>query len=245
LAALTSAEYAYLSRPRNSKRHSLVSSGFPALDKLIRNEGYPDRSAILVIGPPGIGKEALGYRFAFSGLGRGDFCVYATTLTVRDVLDDIKAFGLDASEKVPLWFAPEGGQLKYDINDLSSISFNLKEILKKNADRRIRLVVDSFSPFLMLNPPETVYKFLAQLILEVKRYDAVLFGTIEEGMHSPQVIAAMQQLFDGVIELRFFEDGLRLVPLLRVKKMRGAPPEAGYYNFSITRNGMEASAYVK
>jgi len=223
----------------------LPSTGFVALDKLIGSDGYPDRSAILVIGPPGIGKEALGYRFAYTGLQQGDFCLYATTLTVRDVLHDIRAFGLDTSEKVPLWFSSEGGQLKYDINDLSNISFNLKEVLKKNADRRIRIVIDSFSPYLMLNAPEVIYKFLAQLILEVKHYDAVLFGTIEEGMHIPQVIAAMQQLFDGVIELRFFEDGLRLTPLLRVRKMRGAPPEAGYNNFSISRSGMEISAYVK
>ncbi len=223
----------------------MPSTGFPELDKLVGSDGYPDRSAILVIGPPGIGKEALGYGFAYSGLQQGEFCLYATTLTVWDVLHDVKAFGLDTSEKVPFWFSSEGGQLKYDINDLSNVSFNLKGVLKKNADRRIRIVIDSFSPYLMLNAPETIYKFLAQLILEVKRYDAVLFGTIEEGMHVPQVIAAMQQLFDGVIELRFFEDGLRLAPLLRVRKMRGAPPETGYYNFSLTRSGMEISAYVK
>ncbi len=223
----------------------MPSSGYVALDKLIGSDGYPDRSAILVIGPPGIGKEALGYRFTYSGLQRGEFCLYGTTLTVRDVLHDIRAFGVDTSEKVPFWFSSEGGQLIYDVSDLSNISYNLKDILKKNGDQRIRIVIDSFSPFLMLNAPETIYKFLAQLILEVKRYDAVLFGTIEEGMHVPQVIAAMQQLFDGVIELKFFEDGLRLVPLLRVRKMRGAPPEAGYYNFSITRNGMEVSAFVK
>ncbi len=223
----------------------MASSGFAALDKLIGSDGYPDRSAILVIGPPGIGKEALAYRFAYSGLQQGEFCLYASMLTVRDILHDIKAFGLDTSEKIPFWFSSEGGQMKYDVNDLSNISFNLKEVLKKNADRRIRIVIDSFSPFLMLNAPETIYKFLVQLILEIKRYDAVLFGTIEEGMHVPQVIAAMQQLFDGVIELRFYEDGLRLVPLLRVRKMRGAPPEAGYYNFSISRSGMEISAYVK
>ena len=223
----------------------MPSTGFVELDKLIGGDGYPDRSAILVIGPPGIGKEALGYRFAYSGLQQAEFCLYATALTVRDVLQDIRAFGLDTSEKVPLWFSSEGGQLKYDLNDLSNISFNLKDVLKKNADRRIRIVIDSFSPYLMLNAPETIYKFLAQLILEVKHYDAVLFGTIEEGMHVPQVIAAMQQLFDGVIELRFFEDGLRLAPLLRVRKMRGAPPEAGYYNFSISRSGMKISTYVK
>ncbi len=223
----------------------MASSGFPSLDKLIGHDGYPDRAAILAVGPPGIGKEALGYRFAYAGLVQNDFCVYATTLSVRDVLQDVQAFGIDTSQKVPLWFAGGGGQVEYSVNDLASLSFNIKDILKKNSGRRIRLVIDTFSPLLMLNPPETVYKFLGQLIAEVKNYDATLFGTLEEGMHQPQVLAAMQLLFDGVIELRFYEEGLRLLPLMRIKKMRGAPPEAGYYRFSISKNGMEISAYAK
>ena len=131
------------------------------------------------------------------------------------------------------------------MNDLANVSFSIKDVLKKNSDRRVRIVIESFSPFLMLNPPDTVYKFLSQLIAEVRESNATLFGTLEEGMHSTQVLAAMQLLFDGVLEMRFFEEGLRLVPLMRIKKMRGAPPEAGYYRFSVSRNGMEISAYVK
>ena len=223
----------------------LASSGFPSLDKLLGHEGYPDRSAILAVGPPGIGKEALGYKFAYASLEKGEFSAYATSLAVRDVLQDIKAFGIDTAQRVPFWFAPSGGQLTYDVNDLANVSFNIKDVLKKNSDRRVRVVMESFSPFLMLNPPDTVYKFLSQLIAEVRESNAILFGTLEEGMHSTQVLAAMQLLFDGVLEMRFFEEGLRLVPLMRIKKMRGAPPEAGYYRFSVSRNGMEINAYVK
>ena len=197
------------------------------------------------MGPPGIGKEALGYRFAYAGLEKGEFSAYATSLAVRDVLQDIKAFGIDTSQKVPFWFAASGGQLSYNVSDLSGVSFSIKEVLKKNSDRRARIVVESFSPFLMLNSPDTVYRFLSQLIAEVRESNAILFGTLEEGMHSPEVLAAMQLLFDGVLEMRFFEEGLRLVPLMRIRKMRGAPPEAGYYRFSITRDGMEINAYVK
>lgn len=223
----------------------LASSGFPSLDKLIGHEGYPDRSAILAVGPPGIGKEALGYRFAYSGLEKGEFSAYATALAVRDVLQDIKAFGVDTSQKVPFWFAGSGGQLQFNVSDLSSVSFSIKEILRKNADRPVRIVMESFSPFLMLHPPDIVYRFLSQLTAEVRNYNATIFGTLEEGMHSPEVLAAMQLLFDGVLEMRFFEEGLRLIPLMRIKKMRGAPPEVGYYRFSISRNGMEISPYVK
>ena len=222
----------------------MASSGISSLDELIA-DGYPDKSAILIVGPPGIGKEALGYWFTQSGLLQGDFCLYVTRLPVREVLQDVKGIGIDLGQKVPLWLAGEGGQLKYDVNDLSSLSFNIKEVLKQNASRRIRVVTDVLSSILMLNESDTVYKFLSQLLAEVKQHDAVVLATLEEGMHKPEVLAAMQQLFDGVIEMKLYEEGLKVIPLLRIRKMRGAPPQPGYYNFSLTQRGMELASHVR
>ena len=223
----------------------MASSGIPALDKILAADGYPDRSTVLVVGPPGIGKEALGYWFTQSGLTQGDFCLYVTRLSVKEVLQDEKGFGIDTTQRVPLWFAGDGGQIKYDVNDLAALSYNIKETLKQNADRRIRVVTDVLSSLLMLNPPETVYRFLSQLFADVKQYNAVLLATLEEGMHQPQVLAAMQQLFDGVVEMRLYEEGLRVLPLLRIRKMRGVPPQPGYFSFALTKNGMEVSAFVR
>jgi len=220
----------------------LASSGIPALDKLLV-DGYPDKSAILVVGPPGIGKEALGYWFTQTGLLQGDFCLYATRLSVREVLQDVNGFGIDLQQKVPFWLSSEGGQIKYNVNDLASFSYSLKDVLKQNANRRIRVVIDVLSSLLMLNQPETIYKFLDQLLADAKQYDAVVLATLEEGMHKPEVLTAMQQLFDGVVELRLYEEGLRVLPLLRIKKMRGVPPQPAYYNFSFARTGMEVSPY--
>jgi KaiC/GvpD/RAD55 family RecA-like ATPase len=223
----------------------LASSGIPALDRILAGDGYPDRSTVLVVGPPGIGKEALGYWFTSSGLNQGRFCLYVTRLSVKEVLQDEKGFGVEMQQKVPLWFASEGGQIKYDVNDLAGLSHNIKEVLRQNAGRRIGIVIDVLSSLLMLNPPETIYRFLTQLFADVKQYDAVLLATLEEGMHQPQVLAAMQQLFDGVVEMRLYEEGLRVLPLLRIRKMRGIPPQPGYYNFAFTKTGMEVSAYDK
>jgi len=222
----------------------LVSTGVASLDRLLSN-GYPDRSAVLVVGPPGIGKEALGYWFTKAGLNQGDFCLYVTRLPVREVLHDVKGFGVDMQQKVPLWLASDGGQIKYDVNDLAALSFNIKDVLKRNSSRRIRVVVDALSSLLMLNQPETIYKFLDQLLADAKQYDVVILATLEEGMHKPEVLAAMQQLFDGVVEMRLYEEGLRVVPLLRIRKMRGVPPQPGYFNFTLTNDGMEVSAFVK
>jgi KaiC/GvpD/RAD55 family RecA-like ATPase len=222
----------------------LPSTGISTLDQLL-SDGYPDKSTILATGPPGIGKEALGYWFTHSGLVQGDFCLYTTRMSVREVLQDMKGFGVETQQKVPLWIAGEGGQVKYNFNDLASLSFNIRDILKKNGDRRIRIVIDVLSSLLMLNQPETIYRFLSELFADVKQYDAVLLATLEEGMHKPEVLTAMQQIFDGVVELRLYEEGLRVLPLLRIKKMRGVPPQPGYFNFSFSKTGMEVSPFVK
>jgi len=225
---------------------ALASTGLSSLDQLIGGDGYPDRSTILVVGPPGIGKEALGYWFTHSGLIQNDFSMYITRLSVREVLQDVRAFGVDFSQRVPLWYASDGNaQVKLNISDLSDLSYNIKDIMKKNSDRRTRIVTDVLSSLLMLNPPETIYKFLTQLFTETKLYDSVLLATLEEGMHPPQVLTAMQQLFDGVVELKLYEEGLRVLPLLRIRKMRGVAPQPGYYNFAFTKTGMEITAYGK
>jgi KaiC/GvpD/RAD55 family RecA-like ATPase len=223
----------------------MASTGLASLDQLLGSDGYPDRSTILIVGPPGIGKEALGYWFTHSGLVQNDFTLYVTRLSSKEVLQDTRAFGVDFSSKIPFWYSSDSAQTKFSMNDLAGLSYNIKDILKKNENRRTRITIDVLSSLLMLNPPDTIYKFLTQLFDEVKKYDSVFLATLEEGMHPPNVLAAMQQLFDGVVELRLYEEGLRVLPLLRVRKMRGVPPQPGYYNFSFTKTGMEVSAYVK
>jgi KaiC/GvpD/RAD55 family RecA-like ATPase len=213
----------------------LVSTGLEEFDRLLGGEGYPDRSAIMVVGPPGIGKEALGYWFLRSGLMQGDFCLYVTRLTVPEIRQDIRAFHGEWNPE-PFWVAADGGQIKLDVNDLVGLSSKIKDALRTGAGgRRVRVVTDVVSSLLMLNPPETVYRFLAQLFSEIKQnYDAVILATVEEGMHSPQALAAMQQLFDGVIELRLYEKGLRVMPLLRIVKVRGLPPQPRFFHFAFS-----------
>ncbi len=221
----------------------MVSTGVEELDHLLK-DGYPEKSAVLVAGPPGIGKEALGYWFTQAGLAKGEFCLYVTRLAVSEIIQDVKAFGLEIKGS-PVWFAREGGQTKVDINDLAGLSFNIKETLKRSGEGPIRIVTDILSSLLMLNSPETVYRFTSQLLSEVKQYDTVVLATLEDGMHQPQVTAAMEQLFDGVIELRLYEEGLRVHPLLRIRKMRGLPPQPSYFNFAFTHRKMEITAYAK
>ena len=94
----------------------------------------------------------------------------------------------------------------------------------------------------MLNTTEVIYSTMDVFLSQVKRYDAIILATIEDGMHPPLVHTAMQQLFDGVIEFRLHKIGTKIIPLLRVAKMRGAKPDQNYYRVNFTGQGVELSS---
>ena len=196
------------------------------------------------MGQSGIGKEALGYWFMRSGLLQGDYCLNITHRPVTDILRDMKAFGVP-TDRVPEWIASAGSPVRCDLEDFTSISFNLKQAVQKNAGRRIRIVTDVISPLLVLNPQPTMYQYWSKLLGELKQSDCVILATAEEGMHSESTIAALEQQFDGVIELRLQVEGISITPLLRVKKMLGLAPLHGFFRFSVSNRGMEVVPYVE
>ena len=199
-----------------------MSTGVPLLDSLLK--GYPSRSAILVIGPSGSAKQSLLYRFIHDGLVRGDTCLYVSRLSTKEVLEDAKGFGIDMDEKRLYWLSRDSDQARFDLSDLAGLSFSIKEILRQNANHRIRIALDIISSVLMISQAEITYRFLTQLFHETKQYDAVLLATLEETMHKPEVLASMEQVFDGVVAFKLPTEGSARRPtFLQVKKMRGTP----------------------
>lgn len=148
------------------------------------------------------------------------------------------------SDRVPDWIASSGSATRCDLRDSTGISFNIKEAIHKNENRRVRVSTDVLSPLLVLNPLESMYSYWSQLLSEIKQQDSVLFALAEEGMHPPNVLTTMEQLFDGVIEMRLYEEGLAITPLFRVRKMLGLPPLHGYFRFSVSSTGMEILPHV-
>lgn len=199
----------------------MVSTGVPALDKLFPG-GYPERSAIVLEGLSSNEKEELGYRFIESGLDHGDFCLYVTRLSSSAVIGDAKASGIDL-DRGTFWMCPEKGDMSYEPDDLASISFAVKRVLKDHSGRRTRVAFDLPSQLLMSNSPDPVYRFLGQLLGELKKYDATVLSTVQEDMHQPQVLAGLELLFDGVLGVRRSSETEVEV---RVKKMLGIKPMA-------------------
>ena len=213
------------------------------LDRLLQG-GYPERSVVLLTGPSGVGKEALRYWFVRAGLDEGDTCMYVSKSTPVEILQDFRAFGAVGSRS-PIWYTRKGGDMDLNLNDLAYMSFRIKENLQAHRGERIRIASDVLSSLLVLNPVETVYRFLNQLFSDVKDYDAVLLATLEEGMHDPRAVSTMTELFDVVIVFKLYEKGFRISPLFRIPKMRGVAPIPDYFSFTMPKGKMEITPYAR
>ena len=92
--------------------------------------------------------------------------------------------------------APRGARLDselgivnspFDLKDYTSTSFNIKQVVHANKNRRVRVATDILSPLLVLNSLESMYSYWTQLLSDIKQQDAVRFALVEEGMH-PSVL---------------------------------------------------------
>jgi KaiC/GvpD/RAD55 family RecA-like ATPase len=232
-------EVMFISRPRDVRNDRLPSSGVPAFDKILGGQGFPDKSAVLIIGSPGVNKEALGYWFASEGLRQGDTCLYVTRLSVREVENDWDSLGVARPAGREVWIAREGGQTKLEVRDLPRLLGHISTVLEDSGRGRVRIVLDALSSILMVNSLDAAYDFVDSVIVQAKAHDASMLATLEEGMHPVKTQTAMQQAFDGFVEMSVFRTGLKILPLLRVGKMRGANPLQGYYVFSFGADGMK------
>lgn len=197
----------------------LASTGVPTLDRLLGG-GYLEKTAILIEGPSSNEKEGLAYEFMRSGLELGDFCLYVTRLSPAEVLSDAAAMGIGLDRGV-FWMCPERGDRSYAPEDLASISFGIKSVLKEHESRRTRVVFDLPSQLLMAGSSDSIFRFLGQLLTDLKKYDAILVATVQEDMHPQPVLAALELIFDGVLGVKQSEATKAEV---KFKKMRGIKP---------------------
>jgi adenylate cyclase len=195
----------------------LASSGIEPFDRAIGG-GFPVSSAILVEGPLESAKENVLYSFIQAGRESQACKIFITKSTVNDVVRDAKANGVEMGENV-VWIGGEGARVAVDLESLAALSYSLKEVLRQNSGASIRIAFDVLSPILMRNSSDSVYRFLDQLIAEIKRYQAVLLVTVEPGMHPPEVLTSIEHLFDGVISVEAARSGAP--PTIQIRKMKG------------------------
>lgn len=196
-----------------------VPTGVRRLDALLGG-GIPAGSAVMVYGPPFLGKEVLARRFVLASLGADLPAVYVlTNAATDDVRRDLAAAdpkyskaeeqhrarfvdtysrGIGAADSFKDAAYLDGA---LDLNGIS-LAVNKAQAAIIGKHEAHALVVDSVSTLIAYSNAQTAFRFLQTLIGRTRRVGATGLFLMDHGMHSDADVQMFKHLMSGTIELR-------------------------------------------
>ncbi|MFX0116870.1 MAG: RAD55 family ATPase [Candidatus Hodarchaeota archaeon] len=233
-----------------------ILTGIPGVDKILDDKGIPKGHTILVSGGPGSGKTTFAIQFLYMGATQyGEPGVY---VTLDEEPDDIKenmaVFGWDLKKLVdnnklkfinvsPVRVAPSEGAGLIQIGMKEFRLIKLLEAIKQGVKEvnAKRIVVDPITMFTLQFPDEIerIYA-MRDLLRDLRSVDCTnlliseLKGTGWEREHQFE-----EYLTQGIILLRTFLSGSKLVRVFQVAKMRGLAIDNQPRPYDISDKGIE------
>ncbi len=201
----------------------MIETGIPELDEQLGG-GIKKGSNIMLIGPPMSRKEVILNHIMYYGAAKNENAVITvnTYETGRSILERFKENKLilplsrigivDCITRMIGIEADDNDNIKIANHpvDLTGIGIRISQFLedytmRKNV-RKIQLCVNSLSALLLYSNIRTVYKFLHVFTGRIKDAGGLGIYVLESGIHDMQSIATLNQLFDGVIEVKSEND---------------------------------------
>jgi len=229
-----------------------VDTGVPGLNTALVG-GIPKGQLVMVIGPPGSGKTIFSRQFLYQGLIEGSPSILlSTNQSFEEVKKMMLAFDWNSKRLSRLLFADcyswklgeRGGVYSASVGVPSDVSIMLNRIIDENniiPDKGGRLVIDTFSDFILLGEPEGAIKFLSTLKprLSVKGVTTLLL--VEGGVHDDKTVSTIEYISDGTIKMKTEE-----ARYLMVSRMHLTPVSLRWIPFDIRRGiELKAAAFLK
>jgi KaiC/GvpD/RAD55 family RecA-like ATPase len=197
---------------------------------------------ILVIGPTGSGKSTLGKQFMFDSLAKQKPAILIDTFEPLEIAKETMAsFQWDASllERIVFldcysWRTGNARE-RYSASpkNLTDASIVLSKLLNNevNAKSNARLVIDSFSDFVMHAGADQAQKFLESTKAKLSERRVTSIVILEAGLHEERVNAAIEYITDGTIKMQYEERGRSLM----VSRMLGTPAMIRWIPFTLAQ----------
>jgi KaiC/GvpD/RAD55 family RecA-like ATPase len=92
---------------------------------------------------------------------------------------------------------------------LNDISLALNEAMRLAQGKRMRLVFDTLSTFVLYNPRDSIKKFLSVIEGRLRSANATVLYLVDEGVHDKQLLSLIEHGMDGIFTItdkggRFF-----------------------------------------
>ncbi len=195
-----------------------IKTGLNKLDSVLKG-GIPDKSSIMILGPPKAGKTLFGLHFLLEGLKSNESAIYIVTNSFpEDIVKKMESLGLvdNMLEKGLLRFVDcysvHAGVHKDSTafiirvggpTALTEIGIAFAEVVKRIPKKNnIRVVFDSVSTLLLYNNPSTIEIFVQQMNGKIKATGASSMFIVEEGMHDEKDVTALNSILDSIIHMK-------------------------------------------
>ncbi|MCD6476635.1 MAG: hypothetical protein J7K26_00510 [Candidatus Aenigmarchaeota archaeon] len=219
-----------------------IESGITGLDKII-DGGIPEKTSILLIGPPGCGKSTFAQQFISKGVLNNEPTIYITLdNSPNEIEDEMKSFGFRINKHIHFidaygWRIGKRASKYYvsNLGNLNELNILLSKVIKEiNGAKVKRSVFDSISTLLLYSDPKLAVKIIPVIIAKIKeaRYTQILI--LEEGVHDEKTINTLNYMTDGLIEFKMQEDQ----KYLKITRMKKTKFKKGWIKFDITKRGI-------
>lgn len=230
-----------------------MPTGVKRLDALLGG-GVPAGSAVLVYGPPFLGKETLARRFMLASMAAG---VPAIDVLTNNATEDVRRNLLEAD---PTYTKHEAGRLirfvdtysrsigaadtykdaqyldgALDLNGIS-LAVNKAQAALIGGHEQHALVLNSVSTLIAFSSSQTAFRFLQTLIGRTRRAGATGLFLMDEGMHTAADVQMFKHLMSGTLELR---EGAGKTQML-VQGL-GAPAGPGWVDYRFDERTFEVT----
>ena len=227
----------------------------PGLAELTDGEENISPTLLLLSGPPGIGKRDYCREFLEEGLSSRKKCIFLSSkVTDKEKFEllniDGKKFNSLFVNPVLLYDTPNQKSLDEALDRITSFLSDIQIDASKDQNDSYSLdennivyfVMDSLNHFCDIFEVDSVRRFLAKLVLQLKKKKTIGIFTIDSPVSSEY--HPITSFCDGIMEMKFEESNDSLIRKIRLLSMAGhAMTKPTWIQFSIDKNGRFTFAY--
>ncbi|HWJ90176.1 MAG TPA: circadian clock protein KaiC [Flavisolibacter sp.] len=216
-----------------------VSSGIPALDKMLGGKGFYKGSSILVSGTAGTGKTSIAAFFAHESCKRKERCIYfAFEESPSQIIRNMRSIGIDLQDDVDKGFL----QMHSARPTLYGLEMHLVDIHKKiEAFKPKTVILDPITNLITIGSASEVKSMLVRLIDYLQtRQITVLFTALSlNTIVNEQTDEGISSLVDAWVLVRDLEANGERNRGMYIMKSRGMKHSNQVREFVITDNGLD------
>lgn len=196
-------------------RKNKLTTGIPDLD-LILEGGYANPANVMLIGPTGIEKAVFAYHFAAAADPKKELVYFICgDSSPAEVIKKAENFNIDLNKEniffIDCYSSTLGGREKPESTErvtvlsspgaLNDLSLSLSEAMSGSSGKKLRIIFQTLSTFVLYNPPNSIRKFLTVIEGRLKGAGATTLYTVEEGVHDKQVLTLLERGMEQIFML--------------------------------------------